>query len=144
MAQRTVPLNKPCRAVDPRIIEDVQRLHRLLGPELIQVALFGSCAKKSFSEARDIDLALFTRSRSVSHIADAVSHQQFNFAIDQQSISLSYGGGGGIKQSPSIKAYDVVVLASADPDPYFMNRNGRDLIYLSHPYDGGVSMPAAT
>ena len=131
MAQRTPRLNKLPKAMDPRIVEDVLRLHQMLGPKLVRVALFGSCAKKPLAEANDIDLALFMRNRSVGDVVGAVAKQQFNFAIDANSISLSYGGGGGIKRSPVAMGYDVVVLEDGAPDPDFMARNSSHLIYLT-------------
>ncbi|MCF8177527.1 MAG: nucleotidyltransferase domain-containing protein [Sulfuritalea sp.] len=131
MAKAIPQLNNLTKTLDPRILEDVLQLHRLLGDELVRVALFGSCAKRSLAEAHDIDLALFTRSCSVAHIQDAVDGHKWHFELDQNALALSYGGGGGITRYSSSKRYDFVVLDDNVPDPDFMALNNSHLIYLT-------------
>ncbi len=74
-------------AMDKRIIDEIKAklpsyLHELLGNDLIQVILYGSCARGDYTEDSDIDIAILTK-------CDRIDAQKYNAGLVEISTELA-------------------------------------------------------
>lgn len=110
-----------------KIISDLSVIWQLLGKKVNQIAIFGSVVKKSFEQARDIDIAIFVDSIDLISIKKQLSSLNLNFQLRTCKINDSYSGNAiPIDRK---KEYDIVILNSKNPDSKFMLMNQDNMCF---------------
>lgn len=110
-----------------RILEQISAITTTIRTDVANIALFGSCVKKSIPEANDVDVAIFLNNLDFNLIQKKLLAQATSNNIPVKRVDLKYGG--NIIKTES-KGYDIVLLDKRYPDKSFIKRNVDNLVFI--------------
>jgi predicted nucleotidyltransferase len=106
---------------------DADVIKRAFGGRLCSLALFGSCVRAGFGNARDIDIVLIMNSVSVDEAKRTLCDLELSYPLRSANIEESYSGGGGFLPQ---KEYHIVILNPETRCHQFLKRHRGFMIYM--------------
>ena len=115
------------RFLPKTLSDDLVVIKLALGSHVIRMALFGSVTRSEYSQANDIDLAIFVEGLSLAETKDILLSLETQHPITARAVNGSYGP-LDCNQANGNKPFHIVVLNSQKPNEKFMQYNLNQLV----------------
>lgn len=110
------------------IAPDISLIRKQLGAHVSRISLFGSCLSKEFTEADDIDIAIFISKLALPEATSRIFELPLTYPLRIATANGSYSKAPN--KTAVGKDYHIVLLTAEKPNPIFMAMNRDKMVDL--------------